>query len=211
MLLLALVAGFGLGFVGSVPVAGPTAVVVVESALDNRPRDAFWVAVGAAIAESLYALVAFWGIATLFARYPAILPVSRVAGGAVLVVVGVYFLVRGSRSTRGHDQAGKKRGRLLFGFSITALNPTLAATWTTAVAALHGALSSVPFTALDALPFAGGAGVGIVGWFWLLVRIVKRVRTNLKPETMTQLVRVLGASIAVLGVLLASRTLFERH
>lgn len=202
-----------MGFIGSIPVAGPVAVVVVKSALDHRERDGLWIAVGAAIAESLYALVAFWGMATLFARYPLVLPVSRIVGGMVLVLVGLYFLVRGSKAdapAKEKSGAGRDRGRLFFGFSITALNPTLAATWTTAVGALHSAFAPGAFTALDALPFAGGVGAGIVGWFWLLLRVVRHFGKKLRPGGVSVLVRALGGVLMVLGALLASRTLLGR-
>ena len=50
MMIVAALSGFVLGFAGSIPVAGPTAVVVMESALAHRNREGLSVAVGAAVA-----------------------------------------------------------------------------------------------------------------------------------------------------------------
>ena len=46
MMIVAALSGFVLGFAGSIPVAGPTAVVVMESALAHRNREGLEVAVG---------------------------------------------------------------------------------------------------------------------------------------------------------------------
>jgi threonine/homoserine/homoserine lactone efflux protein len=211
-MLIALLAGFGLGFGGSIPIAGPTAVVVVESALDQRPRDGMLVAIGAGVAESIYALFAFWGLATVFTRYPLLLPASRALGAAVLILVGIYFLRRKSPQQETHavPNVRQHKHRILFGFTITALNPTLAVTWTAAIAALHAAVTS-RFAPFDAVPFGVGALVGIVSWFWLLLKLVRRFRAHLQPATMNRVVRGMGGALVMLGVLLAGRTLLLPH
>jgi threonine/homoserine/homoserine lactone efflux protein len=208
--LIALLAGLGLGFAGSIPVAGPTAVVVVESALANRPRRGMAIAAGAAIAESLYALVAFWGLAAVLARYPMLRPVSRVVAGVILSLVGAYLAFRKPRlAARSERSEPKRHGHeILFGFSITALNPTLAVTWTVAVAALHSALGEW-LTGSDAIPFALGAGIGIVGWFWLLLKIVCHFRMALAPETVNKIIRGTGSILIVAGLIMAARGLFK--
>jgi threonine/homoserine/homoserine lactone efflux protein len=208
----ALLSGLGLGFAGSIPVAGPTAVVVVESALANRPRRGMAIAAGAAIAESLYALVAFWGLATVLARYPMLRPVSRVVAGMILSLVGAYLAFRKPKpAVRSERSEPRRRGHeLLFGFSITALNPTLAVTWTVAVAALHSALGEW-LTGSDAVPFALGAGIGIIVWFWLLLRLVCHFRLALAPATVNKVIRGTGSVLIVAGVIMAARALFKLH
>jgi threonine/homoserine/homoserine lactone efflux protein len=218
-MLTALLAGLGLGFVGSIPVAGPTAVVVVDRALENRWREGLDVAIGAAIAESLYALVAFWGLTTVFARYPSLAPAIRLVGGALLVIVGVYFLRRrakprleeASGASRSRRVQSERHGRRwFFGFTITLLNPTLAITWTAAVAALHSAFP-FPYTALDALPFAAGAGAGIVAWFLLLLRLVRRFHAQLQPTTVNRLIRGMGGALVLFGVVLTGQMVLTLH
>src|SRR5262245_51966245 len=132
-MLVALLSGLVLGFVGSIPVAGPTAVIVAESALDDRPRRGMAIATGAAIAESLYALVAFWGLTAILTRYPMLRPISRVVAGAILCLVGLYLMRRRARPALEAERHSPRHAHeLLFGFTITLLNPTLAVTWTVA-------------------------------------------------------------------------------
>jgi threonine/homoserine/homoserine lactone efflux protein len=202
-MLLALVLGSIFGFVGSMPVAGPIAILVFADGARGRARNALYLAVGAAIAESLYAFVTFWGFAELLRRYPLVVPVSRALGSLLLLGAGTYLVVRG----RPGDELGppsdrsptKRGGKFLLGFTITALNPTLLVTWTAAVTALSSALGRGLQTR-DALPFAAGAGAGIVGWFTLLLGLMRRYREKFSPATLDRVVRGAGALLVCLGL-----------
>ena len=207
-MLIAFLSGLGLGFVGSIPVAGPTAVIVVERALEDRPRSGLTIATGAAIAESLYAGVAFWGLTAVLTSYPLLRPISRLMASALLCVVGFYLIFRRTkRASRSDRRDDKRRSRqLVFGFTITALNPTLLVTWAVAATALHAVLPS-SFKAWDAFPYALGVGLGITAWFWLLVRLACRFRKSFGLTTMNRILRGTGAVLVAGGLLMAGRTL----
>ncbi|HEU4408081.1 MAG TPA: LysE family transporter [Polyangiaceae bacterium] len=183
------------------PVAGPIAILVFADGARGRTRSAFYVALGAALAEGLYAFVTFWGFAELLRRYPLVVPVSRALGSLVLLGAGTYLFVRGRRSDeRGPaSKPAKRGGKFLLGFTITALNPTLLVTWTAAVTALSSALGHGLRTG-DALPFAAGAGAGIVGWFSVLLVLMRRYREKFSPATLDRVVRGAGALLVCLGL-----------
>jgi threonine/homoserine/homoserine lactone efflux protein len=211
-MLSALLFGLGLGFVGSIPVAGPTAVIVVESALQNRPRRGMAIAAGAAFAESLYALIAFWGLAALLTRYPMLRPVSRLVAGVVLGLVGAYLAFRKPKRAVRSERVEKQHlvQEVLFGFTVTALNPTLVVTWGVAIAALHSALGEL-FTGSDAVPFALGACIGITVWFWLLLRLVGHFRRAVAPATVNKVIRRTGGILVAAGSIVAVNALFKLH
>ncbi|HEU4536143.1 MAG TPA: LysE family transporter, partial [Polyangiaceae bacterium] len=190
------------GFVGSMPVAGPIALLVFAYGAAGRARSAFYVALGAALAESLYAFVTFWGFAELLQRYPLVVPVSQALGSVVLLATGAYLLLRRRRDDAGPSSErprAKGGGKVLLGFTITALNPTLLVTWTAAVTALSSALGHGLRTA-DALPFAAGACAGIVGWFTLLLALMHKYREKFSPRTLDRVARGAGALVLGLGV-----------
>jgi threonine/homoserine/homoserine lactone efflux protein len=201
-MLLAFALGTIFGFVGSMPIAGPIALLVFAYGAAGRARSAFYVTLGAALAESLYAFVTFWGFAELLQRYPLVVPVSQALGSVVLLATGTYLLLR-----RRYDKAGpssersqtKRGGKFLLGFTITALNPTLLVTWTAAVTALSSALGHGLRT-VDALPFAAGACAGIVGWFALLLTLMHKYREKFSPRTLDRLARGAGALVLGLGI-----------
>lgn len=206
-MLLALLIGFIAGFVAAVPIAGPVAVLVLRDALAGKKGDARQIALGSAVAESLYAGVAFAGIGAAFDRFPVLLPVSRIASAAILIIVGIYLIVRHPKNEEGDVKAngGPVRAKWLVGLSITALNPTLIASWTAVVAALHGAgiASSNP---LDAIPFALGIGIGIMAWFFVLLALVARYREKLAPNVVRRGVQIVGGLLGLGGVAMAVRT-----
>ena len=209
MMIVAALSGFVLGFAGSIPVAGPTAVVVMESALAHRNREGLEVAVGAAVRREP---LCFGG---LFRAIGDVQSISRDPA-----------LARGGRPHRDRDRllllaspkhvglevvepaAGQARPWLGLGFTITALNPTLAVTWTAAVAALHSALP-VTFTVWDAPIFAAGAGAGIVLWFWSMLKLVRQFQAQLGPTTVDHLIKGMGGALVMVGAFLAGRTLLS--
>jgi threonine/homoserine/homoserine lactone efflux protein len=210
--LLALVIGAVMGFVGSMPIAGPVTVLVLERSLVRRGREGLGIALGAAIGEAVYAFAAAWGVGAFFGAYPHVLPVSRVVGALVLIALGIYLAThrrprRAPAPARAPLEGDERRGFVL-GASLTLLNPTIIASWTVAVTAAHGAGLLVPGL-LAAAAFAVGVGVGIVGWLAILVRMLDHFQSTLKPQTVERLLRVTGWVVVGLGIALAVRPIAQ--
>jgi len=209
-MILALLAGILLGFLGSIPIAGPTSVIVVKNTLEKGNREGLDIAAGAALAEAVYAFFAFWGLTAALVRFPGMVNAARIAGAVLIMVVGVYlarFRTKAGRLRQAADD-DRKGHRWLRGFASAILNPTLLVTWTTVVTALH-AMSLLRMRAIDALPFAAGVGAGIMGWFCLLVLLVQRFRERMRPERIDRLVREAGWVMIAIGALVTSRALFK--
>jgi len=200
---IALLIGFLFGFIGSIPVAGPIAALVLARALAARFRAACAIAIGAAVAESGYAFLAFWGFSTLLLKVPVILPISRAAAAVILVSLGIALAWKEAELRESEEpERDGLIGSLLLGFTICALNPTLLATWTAAAATLasSGLLKITPGLAI---PFALAACVGIISWFGLLLLGVRRYRDRFRPETLAKGVRIIGVAVALLGLYFA--------
>jgi len=212
-MLTALIVGLALGFFGSIPVAGPISILVLKDALEKGHRQGFHIALGAAAGESVYAFVAFWGLTTVLETFPVLMPISKIAGAVLVIVLGIYLVVRRPKPTEA--TAGKLADRQsklwLRGFLIAVLNPTLLATWTTIVTGLNAA-SLVEPSPRGALPFAIGVGVGIFGWFAFLVEVVvRRFRKRLDATKIQKVVRAFGWAMIGVGAVIMSRTVFRLH
>jgi threonine/homoserine/homoserine lactone efflux protein len=204
--LLAALLGFCFGYIGSMPVAGPIAVLVFGRGLEDRARNGLFLASGAAIAESVYAYLAFWGFSAFLVSYPWIEPVSRAAAAIILTTLGVHFYRKKpvpAGEVKPQRKAGNKRSFFL-GFTITALNPTLIATWTAAVTTVFS-LGIVSFESAEALPFSLGAFSGIIGWFATLLYLLNRFRSRFSRATLDRLVKGMGVLLIVLGLGVAVR------
>lgn len=186
-----------IGFLGSMPVAGPVAVMTLSRAARERFGEALRIGLGAAVAEGIYAGIAFWGFATFLSRYKLVVPISHGATAAVLTGLGIRFMVW--RSTDRKDEHESNAGTLLLGFSISALNPTLLLTWGAAVAFLYskGLEQRSP---LSAIPFGLCAGLGVAGWFGSLVALMRKYGGKVPRTAMTYVVRTIGLVLAGLGI-----------
>jgi threonine/homoserine/homoserine lactone efflux protein len=207
-LLLALLAGAVMGFLGSMPIAGPVAVLVLERGLVGRRREGLGVALGAATAESIYAFLAFWGLGAVLHAAPGILPVSRLVGAGVMITLGIYLATRrsGPRTTEveSPDATGHKRRGFLLGISVTFLNPTIIASWTVVTATVHSTGWVAPGLA-SAVVFAAGVGGGIVGWFVTMLRLLHRFQSGLRPQTIDRVLHITGWLVVAIGVGLGVR------
>lgn len=119
------------------PILGPVAVMVISRGIGTLD-DARKLGIGAACAEGSYAGIAF-GFATLFARYPAALPVSRVLASVVLLVVGASFVAYRPKPVDPSAAVGGRKAKSAFGLGLltSGLNPTIVAMWTAVVAVIH--------------------------------------------------------------------------
>jgi threonine/homoserine/homoserine lactone efflux protein len=123
-------------FLGSMPLAGPISVMTLSRAASGRFGEAFRIGLGAAVAEGIYAGLAFWGFATILPQHRLVAPISQGATSILLVVLGARFVFWQPPTERA-DPRESKAGTLFLGFSISALNPTLLVTWTAVVAFLY--------------------------------------------------------------------------
>jgi threonine/homoserine/homoserine lactone efflux protein len=185
-------------------------VLVLRLGLAQDARHARYVALGGALAEGLYALLAFWGLSTFLERYPVILPASRAVGALICLGLGIVLLLHRTRPAP--VEPGPKRGNkrsFLGGFLITALNPTFIVTWTAALAALQGT-GLMALDASQAIPFALGVVLGIVAWFSTLLALVGRFKGRWSPSGVERFIKGMGAALVLAALWVGLRVLTRR-
>jgi threonine/homoserine/homoserine lactone efflux protein len=194
-LIVSLVA-FCLGLFGSIPPAGPVALIVISRIFEHRYHAALLVGLGAAAAEGLYAFAAFFCFAALLPHAEAIRPVAHAVTAVVLFVCGIRFSVWKPRALPA-GRAGAGAGFAL-GVSVAGLNPVLLATWSAAVTALY----SKAFVRLDplmAFPFGFSAALGVGAWAFGLVHLMRRYGDRFPHALVTRVVRGMGLVLVGLG------------
>ncbi len=205
-MLLAVLLGFTFGFFGSMPVAGPASALVLSRGLLGRFLSGVMIGLGCAVAEGVYAFLAYWGFATFLAGYPFIEGVSHVVAAIILLALGVTFArysgAKEAQQTQGSDAALPSAA---LGFWITILNPALMATWTASATTLNSA--GVVLSKEAALPFAVGVAAGIGSWFSILTGLLKRFRGRFQPSSLNRVIRVIGVLILGLGLWFAYKAI----
>ena len=197
-MVIALLIGLALGFFGSVPVAGPIAVLVFTYGLAGRFRSAVFLSLGAAAAEAIYACAAFWGVGTLLARYPSVVLASNGVIGSLLIAVGVVLIRRESSAVDEKRSNVREARALTLGFTIAILNPTFLVTWSAVTAALYGA-GFVSEGRVVAAPFAIGVFGGIVAWFSLLLYLIQRFSGRFTRNFLDRVVKIMGIFLMLIG------------
>jgi threonine/homoserine/homoserine lactone efflux protein len=185
------------GFIGSMPLAGPIAIIAVSRASRGKYGEALRIGLGAAAAEGVYAGIAFWGYTTFLARHAIVVPISHGATAIVLVAIGVRFAFWKPPDAKETD--ANKAGSALLGFSVSAINPTLLLTWSAAVAFLYSRGLNEPSPAY-AIPFGLSAAAGIGAWFVTLAALLRRYQGRVPRQGLKWFVRSMGLVLVVLGL-----------
>ena len=186
------------GYMGSMPLAGPIAIMAVARASRGKYSESLRIGLGAAAAEGIYAGLAFWGFTTFLARHAIVVPVSRAVTAIVLTAIGFRF-VFWMPPEEPKDARENKAGTALLGFSVSAINPTLLLTWSAAVAALYSRGLKEPSPAY-AIPFGLCAAAGIGGWFFTLAALFKKFGGKLPETAITWVIRAMGLVLVVLAL-----------
>lgn len=201
--------GFAMGFLGSIPLAGPTTMVVLSFGIQGRIREASGVAAGAALPEAIYAGLALWGFGALLESFGWIEPFSRGFAILMLLVIGLFLLLRppteNAESSRElSDQTSLVRSVLL-GTSLTAFNPTLVLNWGAAVTMFYSLDALEPDPSF-AIPFGIGAASGIVSWFAIVIVFLRKHRRRFSASVRARLLRSMGIILIALAVVALART-----
>lgn len=209
---MSLLIGFLFGFVGSIPIAGPISLLVFAYGVSGKLRSGLFLAMGGALAEGVYAYLAFWGLNRLLERYPAIVAQTRGVGAVVIFSLGLAFLLKKTKQGEEIEERSGRGGSFLLGVTITALNPTLIVTWSAAVTTLYSTGYIAPGDAGSAVAFAASACVGIVCWFASLLLLLNRFKGRFTRQSLDKLVRAVGCVLIALSLWFAVsfiRYLFE--
>ncbi|MCH2184795.1 LysE family transporter [Myxococcota bacterium] len=201
--------GFAMGFAGSIPLAGPTTMLVLSFGIQGRIREAGGVAAGAALPEAIYAGLALWGFGALIESFKWVGPLSRGFAILMLVAVGLFLILRppteGDESSQQISEKTSLIRSFLLGTSLTAFNPTLVLNWGAAVTMFYslGALQPHPYFAV---PFGIGAAGGIVSWFAIVIVVLSKHRRRISPQLRARLLRAMGIILIALAAVASVRT-----
>ncbi len=195
--------GFGMGFLGSIPLAGPVALLVMTKGLSREFYRAGFIACGASLAEGIMAACAFAGVGIIYERFPDMERVFQWLGTAVLVGVGAWFWIRGlSRSSPAEPQPERQEGGMsafLIGFGLVIGNLGMIGTWGAAIAAIETTGILSPGSG-HAVAFGLGVCAGVFSWFLLLLKLICKYGDIIADSALNILVKVIGCVLCVAGL-----------
>jgi threonine/homoserine/homoserine lactone efflux protein len=195
------------GFVSAIPIAGPISALIFSLGMKGKYNQGRFAALGAAIAESLYAFVAIWGFSRFLSHLDNMLLISNAIAAVILAGLGVYFLRSKKMRTPQKSSRSSPSGSIkafFLGMGISAINPSLIATWTASITTLYS-MNLFTFTDANSILFAGGVGLGIFVWFVVLLKLIAKYRERLNSGIIDKILTGVGIALLILAVWMVIR------
>lgn len=202
--MLELAIGFIIGFLLAIPAIGPISATVIERSLAGDYFHGFAIGAGSSLAEALYCFAALVGVGFLFARAPWLRPFLQWGGVVILLGVGLYFIV--GPTPKGASDHEKKSISVasagvaaLLGFLVTLFNPSMIATWATAVSTMVS-VGGLEFHAWHRWAFPLAVALGELTWFGVFIYLIDRLGDAIDDKMIEGAIRVIGLLLVGLAI-----------
>jgi threonine/homoserine/homoserine lactone efflux protein len=200
--------GFVLGFaIAASP--GPIFFLCLRRTLSRGWLSGLVSGLGVATADGVYGALAAFGVAVAIAALVTQRRWLTLAGGILLVVLGLRGLsARGDDADRGSQSAASGLGLAYVStFGLTITNPATIISFGAAFAALGVGIAG---GYLRPAVVVGGVLLGSAAWWLVLVSAVAAVRTRVTPGVVRAISVVSGVAIVAFGVVAILSAASER-
>jgi threonine/homoserine/homoserine lactone efflux protein len=169
--------------------------------LEGKLRQGVITAAGTAVVETIYCLLAFFGM-SFFKIFTPLIDILFIIGALTIIVVGIHLYLNKIQ----HDTPPPtypmliQLGEFFIGFFVTAINPGVILSWIFILALLTeaGIIFSSP---LDVM-FSIGVGVGSVIWFYIYLKLLIKIRSSLNPLILERFIKFFSIVIIIIGIYL---------
>jgi len=204
---IAIIAGAITGFICAVPV-GPINVAIMEEGIQSGRKRAFIIAIGALLMEMIYCVIAFSGFASLFNDKTILATVELISFLAV-TFFGIKYLMIDDVTVQGKrakvvEQRLSPHTAFWTGFVRVLVNPNVLLFWIM-ISAVLLSNQTVQAEWQSRMSCVIGAGIGIGGWFTLLVIGSVRVKNRFSDKTLVKFSQISGMLLMILSIVIALR------
>jgi len=143
--------GLFVGFIFSMPIAGPISILVTSNALKGRTRYCNLAAIGSSVADFIYVFCAVFGLTRFYSIFKPAIPYILLGGMVFLFVLGykISKTMIDPVNMEDKNQAQpktKQKNAFLTGFLLNFLNPTLFISWLTSSFIVITVVASLGFS-----------------------------------------------------------------
>ncbi len=193
-----LIKGIIIGLVGSIPL-GPIGVMCIQRTLCCGRRSGFVSGLGAALADTVYATVAFFSLSVVMSFVEDNLIIVKVIGGISVVIAGVVIFMKNPVVQIRRSRAGKNNlwTDFISTFLLTLSNPALILIFVALFAALG--VTTDGLGQMDGPVMVLGVFSGAALWWFSLTFTIGLLRHKIRPRHLLWINRSSGALIVGLG------------
>lgn len=199
--------GFLVGVCASAPI-GPIAILVVQKSLSNGHKSGFVSGLGASVVDTLYASIAIFALAFAQKFIDDHHNVILLAGGAVLVLVGVSMAFSDPfRKMKSNEEPGVSPKDFGQAVAMGLSNPMAIFVMFT-LFAFFGLADEAPHN-WSVTPIILSVSLGSVSYWFSISWLLSRFRKTFRMRTILWISRITGAIIVIIGIALLGQGLFN--
>lgn len=192
--------GMLMGLLGSIPL-GPIGVLCIQRTLSKKFRSGFFSGLGAATADSLFAVVAIFFLSLVMSFIESRKELLTAVGGVIIMAIGIMIsLKKPSLYVRRNRARSKNVFRdYISTFLLTLTNPAYILVFVAlfATVGIEKESLSAGTAVLTILGVFSGASV----WWFILTFFINKIRRRFRPRHVVIISRIAGSVIILLGVL----------
>jgi len=190
--------GVLVGLMASIPL-GPVGVLCIQRTLSKNHKAGFFSGLGAATADTVFAMVAFFSLSFVLSFIEGHLGVIKAIGGICVILVGLRIFFTNPVVQIRRNRAGKSNlwQDYLSIFLITLANPALILIFV-ALFATFG-FSKEILGAVNGTAMIFGVLSGATLWWFTLTFFINLIRNKFRPRHLLWMNRIAGTVIIVLG------------
>ena len=203
--------GMLIGLMASIPL-GPIGVLCIQRTLSKNLKAGFFSGLGAATADTFFALVAFFSLSFVLSFLEEHLVVIEALGGMCVMFVGLRILLTNPVIQIRRNRAGKSNlwQDYISIFLFTLANPALILVFVALFAAFG--FSKEILGAVNGVAMILGVLSGATLWWFTLTFFINMIRKKFRPRHLLWMNRIAGTVIILLGaIVLALLIKLPRH
>ena len=192
--------GFFVGLMVTIPL-GPIGVLIVQRTLNKGRVSGFVSGLGAAFADSIFAIIAGFGISYIISFIKSQQFYFQIFGGLVILLLGIHiFYTNPVRQLRLQRLKKNKLHHDFFSvFLLTITNPIAILFFLAMFAGIHVTGSEINVLGMASLVL--GVLSGAAGWWFLLSFIVSLFRERFRLKNIWWMNKVAGVIVFFIGLL----------
>ena len=201
MFVVLIISGVIMGLIAAVPI-GPVNLICIRRTFAFGPVNGFMSGLGAALGDGIFAAITGFGLTWVAQLIEGYAPVIELIGGAMLVWFGwrTFIAPPMTKMEDGAPEGATNLARaMLSTFALTVTNPATLLAFTAMFASLGGLAGGAGSFGDASFVVAGVVG-GSAGWWLALTTIIGLFHTRIDEKAMRNINRVLGALIAIFGL-----------
>jgi len=190
-----------IGFFTAIPI-GATQIEITKRSLSGYTRQAIMVAIGSALSDLMYGLIAMFGVAP-FLKEKDIIVVFWIISAVVLIVLGIFTLKNSKKSLLSIKESRitikSNYYSFFIGFSLAVTNMPIMFWWLIVAEFIESIGIVTSFTTLTAFIYVASGVLGIFSYLIFLTLIMKKLGKFISNEFQYKLNIFLGVVLLVLS------------